>query len=103
MTSIWSLSRDARRPRHYAYAALHADEAELAATRPTNVVIEGFAGLAPRLGRRPDAAHAGGGLLNVVADGKGRQRRAQGSVTRSQPSLVALDLNVCACVGYLVG
>lgn len=69
-------------------------------------MIEGFAGLAPRLGRRSDAAPAGGDLLNVVAEtaegGNGRRRQAQGSVTRVQPSLVALDLNVCAWDGPVV-
>lgn len=30
MTSIWQLSKDARKPRHYAFALLRADEAEAA-------------------------------------------------------------------------
>ena len=98
------------------------DEAAAAAADATPVpVIEGFAGLAPRLGRGQQHAEGVGRRTNLVAgavggsdaDGKpelrgwaGKGRGLQGSVMRLRPRVVALDLNVgglesrhwCMCV-----
>lgn len=79
--------------------------AAAAAAAPTPV-IEGFAGLAPRLGRGQQQAEgvgargAGGGVdwMEAVGGGgrvgKKRGRGLQGSVMRLQPRVLALDLNV---------